>query len=68
LNKKIISSLDTVMNSAPRGSEAAFAAAQSAVESTKSIYEAMVKAAKRIAAVAEANVAADARTKPTKKR
>jgi phasin family protein len=67
LNKKMIASLDTAMKSAPRGSEAAFAAAKSAVESTKTVYETMVKAAKQMATVAEANIAAAAHTRPRKK-
>jgi len=67
LNKKLIASLDTAMKSAPRGSEAAFAAAKSAVESTRSVYETMVKAAKQMASMAEANIAAASRSKPSKK-
>jgi phasin family protein len=67
LNKKMIASLDTAMKSAPRGSEAAFAAAKSAVESTRSVYETMVKAAKQMASVAEANIAAASQTKAGKK-
>jgi len=67
LNKKMLSSLDTAMKAAPPGSEAAFAAAKSAVESTNSVYETMVKAAKQMASLAEANIAAASQTKPTKR-
>ncbi len=55
------------MKSAPRGSEAAFTAAKSAVESTRSVYETMVKAAKQMGTVAEANIAAAVHTKPNRK-
>jgi phasin family protein len=67
LNRTMIASLDTAMKSAPPGSEAAFAAAKSAVESTKSVYETMVKAAKQMASVAEANIAAPSQRKSPKK-
>lgn len=66
LNRKLVASLDAATKSAPRGSEAAFAAAKSAVESTQSVYETMVKAAKQMAGVAEANLAA-AQAKPSRK-
>jgi hypothetical protein len=55
------------MSSAPAGSEAAFAAAKSAIESTKTVYETMVKAAKQMTSLAEANIAAS-QTKPPKKK
>jgi phasin family protein len=65
-SEKMISALDAAMKSAPAGSEAAFAAAKSAIESTKTVYETMVKAAKQMASLAEANIAA-AQTEPAKK-
>ena len=66
MNRKLMSSLDAATKSAPRGSETAFAAAKSAVESTQTVYETMVKAAKQMASVAQANLAA-AQAKPPKK-
>jgi len=67
LNKKMMASLDAAMKSAPPGSEAAFAAAKSAVESTRSVYDTMVKAAKQMASIAQANITAAAQRKPAKK-
>jgi phasin family protein len=67
LNESMIASLDTAMKSAPPGSEAAFAAAKSAIESTKTVYETMVKAAKQMASVAEANIATPSQRKSPKK-
>jgi phasin family protein len=58
LNKNMTTALDTAVKSAPPGSEAAFAAARSAIQSTSSVYESMVKAAKQMSALAEANIAA----------
>jgi len=66
-SKKMLSALDAAMSSAPAGSEAAFAAAKSAIESTKTVYETMVKAAKQMTSLAEANIAAS-QTKPPKKK
>jgi len=67
LNKKMMASLDAAMKSAPPGSEAAFAAAKSAVESTRSVYDTMVKAAKQMASTAQANFTAAVQRKPAKK-
>jgi phasin family protein len=65
-SKKMMSALDAAMKSAPGGSETAFAAAKSAVESTRTVYETMVKAAKQMAGLAEA--AAASQTKPARRK
>jgi phasin family protein len=58
VNKNMIAALDTAIKSAPPGSEAAFAAAKTAIASTNALYENMVKAAKQMSSLAEANIAA----------
>jgi phasin family protein len=58
VNKNMIAALDTAVKSAPPGSEAAFAAAKTAISSTNALYENMVKAAKQMSSLAEANIAA----------
>jgi len=68
-NKTMVVTLDTALKSAPAGSESAVAAAKSAIHSANTMYESMVKAAKQMAAVTEANVAAvTAQTAPAKKK
>ena len=64
LNKNMVVTLDTAMKSAPAGSEGAIAAVKSAIHSTNTVYETMVKTAKQMASAAEANLAAVAQVNP----
>jgi phasin family protein len=68
LNKNMVVTLDAAMKSAPAGSESALAAMKSAIHSTNTVYETMVKTAKQMATVAEANMAAVAQAAPTGKK
>ena len=56
--KTVSSLLDTAANSAPAGSEVAVAAVKSAIAAANSAFDNMNKAAKQVAEIAEANVAA----------
>jgi phasin family protein len=67
-NKNMVVTLDTAMKSAPAGSEGAIAAMKSAIHSTNTVYETMVKTAKQMASVAEANIAAAAQVVPASKK
>ncbi len=58
LNKNVVSTLDKVAKNAPAGSDVAVAAVKSALAAANSAYETMNKAAKQVAEMAEANVAA----------
>jgi phasin family protein len=58
LNKNVSSALDKAAKSAPAGSDVAVAAVKSAIAAANSAYETMNKAAKQVAEMAEANVAA----------
>jgi phasin family protein len=58
LNKNVSSVLDKAAKSAPAGSDVAVAAVKSAIAAANSAYETMNKAAKQVAEMAEANVAA----------
>jgi phasin family protein len=58
LNKNVASTLDKVAKNAPAGSDVAVAAVKSALAAANSAYETMNKAAKQVAEMAEANVAA----------
>lgn len=58
LNKNVTSALDKVVKNAPAGSDVAVAAVKSALAAANSAYETMNKAAKQVAEMAEANVAA----------
>lgn len=58
LNKNVASALDKAAKNAPAGSEVAVAAVQSAIAAANSAYDSMTKAAKQVAEIAEANVAA----------
>ena len=58
LNKNVTSALDKAAKSAPAGSDVAVAAVKSAIAAANSAYDSMTKAAKQVAEIAEANVAA----------
>jgi phasin family protein len=58
INKNVTSALDKAAKSAPAGSDVAVAAVKSAIAAANSAYETMNKAAKQVAEMAEANVAA----------
>ncbi|MEW6165340.1 MAG: phasin family protein [Pseudomonadota bacterium] len=58
INKNVASALDKAAKSAPAGSDVAVAAVKSALAAANSAYETMNKAAKQVAEMAEANVAA----------
>jgi phasin family protein len=57
-NKSIVANLDKVAKSGPAGSEVAVAAVKSAMAAANSAYDSAVKAAKQVADLTEANVAA----------
>jgi len=57
-NKNVASSLDKAVKAAPAGSDVAVAAVKSAIAAANSAYDTMSKAAKQVAEIAEANVAA----------
>jgi phasin family protein len=68
-NKTMVVTLDSALKSAPAGSEGAVAAAKSAIHSANTVYESMVKAAKQMAAMTEANIAAvTAQAAPSRKK
>jgi phasin family protein len=58
VNKNVASTLDKAAKSAPAGSDVAVAAVKSAIAAANSAYDTMTKAAKQVAEIAEANVAA----------
>jgi phasin family protein len=58
MNKNITSALDKAVKNAPAGSDVAVAAVKSAIAAANSAYDSMSKAAKQVAEIAEANVAA----------
>lgn len=58
VNKNVATSLDKAAKSAPAGSDVAVAAVKSAIAAANSAYDTMSKAAKQVAEIAEANVAA----------
>lgn len=57
-NKNVASTLDKAAKSAPAGSDVAVAAVKSAIAAANSAFDNMNKAAKQVAEIAEANVAA----------
>jgi len=57
-NKTMTSALDKAVKNAPVGSDVAVAAVKSAIAAANSAYDSMTKAAKQVAEIAEANVAA----------
>lgn len=58
VNKRIATALEKVAQSAPGGSEGAVAAVKTAIAAANSAYDSMNKAARQVAEMAEANVAA----------
>lgn len=58
MNKNVTSVLDKAVKNAPAGSDVAVAAVKSAIAAANSAYETMNKAAKQVAEMTEANVAA----------
>lgn len=58
INKNVTSVLDKAVKNAPAGSDVAVAAVKSAIAAANSAYETMNKAAKQVAEMTEANVAA----------
>ena len=58
INKTVAATLDKVAKSAPAGSDVAVAAVKSAIAAANSAYDSMSEAAKQVAEIAEANVAA----------
>ena len=58
MNKGVASALDKAAKSAPAGSDVAVAAVKSAIAAANSAYDSMSKAAKQVAEMTEANVAA----------
>ena len=57
-NKSVVATLDKVAKSGPAGSDVAVAAVKSAIAAANSAYDSAVKAAKQVAELTEANVAA----------
>jgi phasin family protein len=57
-NKTIVAGLDKVAKAGPAGSDVAVAAVKSAIAAANSAYDSAVKAAKQVADLTEANVAA----------
>ena len=57
-NKTFAAALDKAAKSAPAGSDVAVAAVKSAIAAANSAYDSVTKAAKQVAEIAEANVAA----------
>ncbi|MBI3526837.1 MAG: phasin family protein [Betaproteobacteria bacterium] len=57
-NKYVSVALDTALQSAPAGSEAAVAAAKSVIDVAHSLYDTVSKATKQLSSLTETNVAA----------
>ncbi|MFA6445037.1 MAG: TIGR01841 family phasin, partial [Sterolibacterium sp.] len=57
-NKNVAVALDKAAKNAPAGSDVAVAAVKSAIAAANSAYDSMTKAAKQVAEITEANVAA----------
>jgi phasin family protein len=58
MNKNVATALDKAAKNAPAGSDVAVAAVKSAIAAANSAFDSMNKAAKQVAEIAEANVAA----------
>jgi phasin family protein len=58
MNKTVVATLDKAAKSGPAGSDVAVAAVKSAIAAANSAYDSAVKAAKQVADLTEANVAA----------
>jgi phasin family protein len=57
-NKNVVVALDGVLKNAPAGTDGLITPLKSAIHSANTLYESMVKAAKQMAAVTEANLSA----------
>jgi phasin family protein len=57
-NKNMVVALDGVLKNAPAGTDGLITPLKSAIHSANTLYESMVKAAKQMAAVTEANISA----------
>lgn len=57
-NKNMVVALDGVVKNAPAGTDGLITPLKSAMHSTNTLYESMVKAAKQMAAVTDANITA----------
>src|SRR5512134_2988850 len=57
-NKNLVLTLDTVIKSAPAGSESALAGLKATIQSANGVYETLVKAARQVADVTESKLAA----------
>jgi len=57
-NKNMVVALDGVLKNAPPGTDGLVTPLKSAIHSANTLYESMVKAAKQMAAVTEANISA----------
>jgi phasin family protein len=57
-NKNMVVALDGVLKNAPAGTDGLITPLKSAIHSANALYESMVKAAKQMAAVTEANISA----------
>jgi phasin family protein len=68
LNKNVVVTLDAALKSAPAGSEGAVAAVKSAMQSANTVYESLVKAAKEVGSITEANISAVSAQSPVGKR
>jgi adenine-specific DNA methylase len=58
INKNVTSALDKAAKNAPAGSDVAVAAVKSAIAAANSAFDSISKAAKQVAEITEANVAA----------
>ncbi|MBK8117905.1 MAG: phasin family protein [Sulfuritalea sp.] len=58
INRNVASALDQAAKNAPAGSDVAVAAVKSAIAAANSAYDSMSKAAKQVAEISQANVAA----------
>ena len=58
INRNVASALDQAAKNAPAGSDVAIAAVKSAIAAANSAYDSMSKAAKQVAEISQANVAA----------
>src|SRR5512134_3237891 len=56
-NKNVVVTLDAALKSAPAGSEGAVSAIKSAVHSANTVYESLIRAAKQVSSITEANLA-----------
>ena len=68
-NQNLVLTLDTVIKSAPAGSEGALAGLKATIQSANGVYETLVKAARQVAEVTESSLAvATSQPAPAKKK